>query len=66
MRNLMNSYTRFVCIVYSGEVKCEVGTRSRMCCVGWAVGSGTFCCRLVRDLACVVLGGWCGFWYFLL
>ena len=23
--------------VYSGEVRGEVGTRSRMCCVGWVV-----------------------------
>jgi len=23
--------------VYSGEVRGEVGTRSRMCCVGWTV-----------------------------
>ena len=23
--------------VYSGEVRAEMGTRSRMCCVGWAV-----------------------------
>ena len=23
--------------VYSGEVRCDVGTRSRMCYVGWAV-----------------------------
>ena len=47
MRNLISSYTRFVCVVYSGEVKGEVGTRSGMCCVGWVVGSGTFCCRLI-------------------
>jgi hypothetical protein len=26
----ISSYTRFACVVYSGEVKCEVGTRSRM------------------------------------
>ena len=33
----ISSYTRFACVVYSGEVKCEVGTRSGMCCVGWVV-----------------------------
>ena len=33
----MSSYTRFACVVYSGEVKGEVGTRSGMCCVGWLV-----------------------------
>jgi len=37
MRNLISSYTRFACVVYSGEVKGEVGTRSGMCCVGWVV-----------------------------
>jgi hypothetical protein len=42
IRNLISSYTRFACVVYSGEVKGEVGMRSRMCCVGWVVGSGTF------------------------
>ena len=30
MRNLISSYSRFACVVYSGEVKGEVGTRSRM------------------------------------
>jgi hypothetical protein len=30
MRNLISSYTLFACVVYSGEVKGEVGTRSRM------------------------------------
>jgi hypothetical protein len=48
MRNLIRSYARFACVVYSGEVKGEVGTRSGMCCVGWVVGcSGTFCSRLI-------------------
>ena len=47
MRNLISSYTRFSCVVYSGEVKGEVGTRSRMRCVGWVVGSGTFYSRLI-------------------
>jgi len=34
---LVSSYTRFVWDVYSGEVRGEVGTRSRMCYVGWVV-----------------------------
>ena len=37
MRNLISSYTLLACIVYSGEVKGEVGTRSGMRCVGWVV-----------------------------
>ena len=28
MRNLISSYTRFACVVYSEEVKVQVGTRS--------------------------------------
>ena len=47
MRNLISSYTRFACFVYSREVKGEVGTRSRMRCVWWVVGSGTFYSRLI-------------------
>jgi hypothetical protein len=48
MRNLISSYTRFACVVYSGEVKGEVGTRFGMCCVGvGGVGSGTFYSRLI-------------------
>ena len=34
---LLSSCTRLMWVVYSGEVKSEVGTRSRMCCVGWVV-----------------------------
>jgi len=30
MRNIISGYTRFACVVYSGEVKGEVGTRSGM------------------------------------
>jgi len=41
MRNLISSYTRFACVVYSGEVKGKVGTRSRMRCVGWVVPEPT-------------------------
>jgi len=37
MKNLVSSYTRLLGVVYSGEVRGEVGTRSRMCCVGWVV-----------------------------
>jgi len=36
-KNLVSSYTRLMWAVYSGEVRGEVGTRSRMCYVGWAV-----------------------------
>jgi len=34
---LVSSYTRLVWVVFSGEVRGEVGTRSCMCCVGWVV-----------------------------
>jgi len=37
MKNLASSYTRLVWVVYSGEVRGEVGTRSGMYYVGWAV-----------------------------
>ena len=47
MRNLISSYTRFACVVYSGEVKSKVVTRSRMRCLGWVVGSGTYYSRLI-------------------
>ena len=36
-KTLVSSYTRHMWAVYSGEVRGEVGTRSRMCCVGLAV-----------------------------
>jgi len=36
-KNLVSSYTRLMWVVYSGEVRVEVGRKSRMCCVGWAV-----------------------------
>ena len=36
-KNLVSSYTRIMWAVYSGEVRGKVGTRSRMCYVGWAV-----------------------------
>ena len=37
LKNLVSSYTRFMWAVYSGEVRGGVGTRSRMCFVGWVV-----------------------------
>jgi hypothetical protein len=49
MRNVIGNYTRFACVVYSVEVKGEVGTRSPMRCVGWVVGSGTFHSRLIYE-----------------
>jgi len=36
-KNSVSSYTRLVCVVYSGEIRGEMGTSSRMCCVGWVV-----------------------------
>jgi hypothetical protein len=36
-KKLVSSYTRVMWVVYSGVVRGEVGTRSRMCCVGWVV-----------------------------
>ena len=45
-KNLVSSYTRLVWVVYSGEVRGEVGTRSGMCYVGWLLwvhgGSAVF------------------------
>ena len=46
MKNLISSYNRLACIVYSGEVKDEVATKSRMRFLGWVMweymGSGIF------------------------
>jgi len=42
-KNLVSSYTRLKWVVYSGEVRGEVGTRSRMCYVGWVVWVHGFC-----------------------
>ena len=38
-KNFVSSYTRLVWVirVYSGEVRGVVGTKSRMCCVGWVM-----------------------------
>ena len=47
-KNLVSSYTGLVWVVYSGEVRGEVGTRSGMCCVGWVVWVQGFCyCMLL-------------------
>ena len=46
-KNLVSSSTRLMWAVYSVEVRGEVGMRSYMCCVGWAVwvqgGSAVIC-----------------------
>jgi len=42
-KNLLSSYTRLMWVVYSGEVRSEVGTISHMCCVGWVVWVHGFC-----------------------
>ena len=42
-KNFVSRYTRLVWVVYSGEVRGEVGTRSCMCCVGWVVRVQGFC-----------------------
>ena len=46
-KNVLRSCTRLVWVVYRGEVRGEVGTRSCMCCVGWVVwvhgGSAIIC-----------------------
>ena len=46
-KNLVNSYTRLACNVYIGEVRGEVGMRSRICCVGWVVWVQGFCYYMV-------------------
>jgi len=42
-KNLVSSYTRLMRAVHSREVRGEVGTRSRMCYVGWVVWVHGFC-----------------------
>jgi len=42
-KNSVSSYTQLVWVVYSVEVRGEVGTGSRMCCVGWVVWVHGFC-----------------------
>ena len=42
-KNLVGSYTRLMWDVYSGEVRDEVGTISRMCYVGRVVWVHGFC-----------------------
>ena len=44
---LVSSYTHLVWVVYSGEVRGGVGTRSGMRCVGWVVWVHGFCCILL-------------------
>jgi len=41
--NLACSYTRVMWVVYSGEVRGEVGSRSLMCYIGWVVWVQGFC-----------------------
>jgi len=52
-KNLVSSYTQLVWVVYSREVRGEVGTRSDMCCVGWVVWVHGLC-RLGGVGTCVV------------
>ena len=40
MKNLVSSYIQLACIVYSGEVRGEVGTRSHVLCRMGGVGTG--------------------------
>jgi len=40
---LSKHYTQLLWVVYSGEVRGEVGTRSRLCYVGWVVWVHGFC-----------------------
>ena len=42
-KKLVSSYTRLTWVVYRGEVRCEVGTRSGMCYVGWVLWVHGFC-----------------------
>ena len=42
-KNLVSSYTRVMWVVYNGEVRGEVDTRSRMCYIGWVVWVHGFC-----------------------
>ena len=42
-KKLVRRYIRLVWVVYSGEVRGEVGTRSGMCCVGWVAWVQGFC-----------------------
>jgi len=42
-KNLVSSYNRLVCAVYSGEVRGEVGARSRICYIGWVLRVHGFC-----------------------
>ena len=47
-KNLVSIFTRVKWLVYSGEVRGELGTRSSMCCGGWEVWVQGFCyCMLL-------------------
>jgi len=43
MKNLVSSYTQVMWVVYSGEVRGEVGASSCMCYIGWVVWVHGFC-----------------------
>ena len=52
MKYLVSSSTRLIWAVYSGEVRVEVGTRSRMChrgWVGWVHGDSDKICRETQN-----------------
>ena len=46
-KKLVSSYTGLMCVVYSGGVRGEVGTRSGICCVGWVVWVQGLCCYVL-------------------
>ena len=50
MKNLVSSYTRLKWVVYSGEVRGEVGTRSCMWYVGWVVWVHGFCYYMLFEV----------------
>ena len=50
-KNLVSCYTGLMWVVYRGEVRGEVGTRSRMLCRMGGVGSAIICySRLILNL----------------
>jgi len=46
-KNLVSSYTRLMWVIYCGEVRGEVDTKSRMCYEGWVVWVHEFCCYML-------------------
>ena len=52
-KNLVSSYTRLLWVVCSGDVRDEVGTKSRMCCVGWMVWVQGFCYYMLFQVSIV-------------